>query len=116
MAGIDLEILMKIKFLAERGTNCAEIGKLLSLPESNVCYHLGRLRSGAFDGRGTRLRRASAVAGATQRGSSGATNALATCKFWRASCLIAHGTGRSSVMAASQNRSAASAAQAHTSC
>lgn len=66
MAGIDLEIRMTIKTLAERGTSCAEIGRLLSLPESNVRYHLGRMRSGAVDGRSGRPRRAGAVAGAIE--------------------------------------------------
>ena len=41
MAGIDVEIRMTIKTLAERGTSSAAIGCLLGLPESNVRYHLG---------------------------------------------------------------------------
>ena len=66
MAGIDLEIRMTIKTLAERGTSCTEIGRLLSLPWSTVRYHLGRIRSGEVDGRSTRARRANAVAGAIE--------------------------------------------------
>lgn len=62
MAGIDLEIRMTIKTLAERGTSCTAIGRLLGLPESNVRYHLGRIRAGAADGRSLRPRRAAAVA------------------------------------------------------
>lgn len=62
MAGIDLEIRMTIKTLAERGTSSAAIGRLLGLPESNVRYHLGRMRSGATDGRSERPRRANVVA------------------------------------------------------
>ena len=66
MAGIDQEIRMTIKTLAERGTSCAEIGRLLHLPESNVRYHLGRIQRGAVDGRATRPRRAQVVAQAIE--------------------------------------------------
>lgn len=66
MAGIDLEIRMTIKTLAERGASCAAIGRLLGLPESNVRYHLRRIRDGAGDGRSLRPRRASAVSQAIE--------------------------------------------------
>lgn len=55
---------MRIKTLAEHGTSCAQIGRLLSLPESNVRHRLGRIRSGSVDGRSSRPRRADAVSGA----------------------------------------------------
>ena len=85
MAGIDLEIRMTIKTLAERGTSCAEIGRLLKLPESNVRYHLHRIRSGAGDGRALRPRRAAAVAEAIEHWmhqNEGAPQNLAALHGW----------------------------------
>lgn len=52
---------MTIKTLAAKGTSCAEIGRLLKLPESNIRYHLTRLRENVLDGRSLRPRRAEAV-------------------------------------------------------
>ena len=61
MGRVDLEIRMTIKTLAAKGTSCAEIGRLLKLPESNIRYHLARLRENVHDGRSLRPRRAEAV-------------------------------------------------------
>lgn len=62
MAGIDSEIRMTIKVLAEKGCSKAEMSRLLSIPESNVRYHLKRVQSGAIDERSLRPRKARAVA------------------------------------------------------
>lgn len=62
MARVDEEVRMTIKTLAAQGTSCAQIGRLLSLPESNVRYHLKRLRECRPDGRAERARKADAVA------------------------------------------------------
>lgn len=62
MAGIDTEIRMTIKVLAEKGTSKAEMSRLLGIPESNVRYHLKRIQAGAIDGRGRRCRRAASLA------------------------------------------------------
>jgi len=64
MAGIDSEIRMTIKVLAEKGCSKAEMARLLGLPESNVRYHLKRMGAGAIDGRGLRPRKAGALADA----------------------------------------------------
>jgi len=48
VAGIDVETRMTIKTLSARGAGCAEIGRLLSLPESNVRYHLRRMAEGRW--------------------------------------------------------------------
>ncbi|MBI5277805.1 MAG: IS21 family transposase, partial [Burkholderiales bacterium] len=57
---------MTIKTLAERGTSCAEIGRLLKMPESNVRYHLKRIRLAVGDRRSLRPRRAGVVAEAIE--------------------------------------------------
>ncbi|MGD9636909.1 MAG: hypothetical protein AB7U97_26755, partial [Pirellulales bacterium] len=57
---------MTIKTLAAKGTSCAEIGRLLKLPESNVRYHLARLKREVIDGRSQRPRRALVVAEAIE--------------------------------------------------
>lgn len=71
--------------LAERGTSCAQIGRLLKLPESNIRYHLKRIREGAADGRALRPRRAQGMAEAiehwTGHHSEGALN-LAVLQDW----------------------------------
>lgn len=66
MAGIDLETRMTIKTLAAKGASCAEMGRLLGLPESNVRYHLRRIRGEAVDGRSLQPRRAAKVAEAIE--------------------------------------------------
>ncbi|MGE3493051.1 MAG: IS21 family transposase, partial [Vicinamibacterales bacterium] len=66
MGRIDPEIRMTIKTLAAKGTSCAEIGRLLKLPESNVRYHLARLKREVIDGRSQRPRRALVVAEAIE--------------------------------------------------
>ena len=61
MAGIDTEIRMTIKVLAEKGTSKAEMSRLLGIPESNIRYHLKRIQSGAPDRRSLRPRKARLV-------------------------------------------------------
>jgi hypothetical protein len=61
MAGIDSEIRMTIKVLAEKGCSKAEMARLLGQPESNIRYHLKRMAAGAVDGRSLRPRKAGAV-------------------------------------------------------
>lgn len=85
MGGINPEIRMTIKTLAARGSSCAEIGRLLQLPESNVRYHLGRLREGSPDRRSLRARRAQGVAEAIEHWMSqhvGAPSNLAALHDW----------------------------------
>jgi predicted transcriptional regulator len=62
MAGIDSEIRMTIKVLAEKGCSKAEMARLLGLPESNIRYHLKRMAAAAVDGRGLRPRKAGRLA------------------------------------------------------
>jgi transposase len=62
MAGIDSEIRMTIKVLAEKGCSKAEVSRLLGIPESNVRYHLKRIAAGAIDRRGLRPRKACLMA------------------------------------------------------
>lgn len=62
MAGIDSEIRMTIKVLAEKGCSKAEMARLLGFPESNIRYHLKRIAADAVDGRGLRSRKAQALA------------------------------------------------------
>ena len=66
MAGIDSEIRMTIKVLAEKGCSKAEMARLLCLPASNIRYHLKHIDAGAVDQRSLRPRKARVLAEAIE--------------------------------------------------
>lgn len=66
MSRLDWEARVTIKTLVSRGASNVAVARLLGVSEGAVRYHLGRMATGAMDGRGTKAFKATAVAEAIE--------------------------------------------------